>query len=61
MPAEIPIGDPESVSSIVSYLVKPEASFITGKQAHCMITHPSALSVDPSGQSISPNGGAVLD
>ncbi|KZT70393.1 NAD(P)-binding protein [Daedalea quercina L-15889] len=42
MPAEIPVGDPESVSSIVSYLVKPEASFITG-------------------QSISPNGGAVLD
>lgn len=31
MPAEIPVGDPENVSSIVSYLVKPEASFITGQ------------------------------
>ena len=31
MPAEIPVGDPENVSSIVSYLVKPEASFVTGQ------------------------------
>ena len=31
MPAEIPVGDPDNVSSIVSYLVKPEASFITGQ------------------------------
>jgi len=42
MPAEIPVGHPDSVASIVSYLAKPEASFVTG-------------------QSISPNGGAVLD
>ncbi|KAH9835355.1 uncharacterized protein C8Q71DRAFT_837214 [Rhodofomes roseus] len=42
MPAEIPVGEPESVASIVSYLAKPEASFVTG-------------------QSISPNGGAVFD
>ena len=31
MPAEIPVGDPENVSSNVSYLVKPEASFVTGQ------------------------------
>ncbi|KAI0727482.1 hypothetical protein C8Q72DRAFT_840256 [Fomitopsis betulina] len=31
MPAEIPVGDPENVSSIVSYLAKPEASFVTGQ------------------------------
>ncbi|TFY59107.1 hypothetical protein EVJ58_g5992 [Rhodofomes roseus] len=32
MPAEIPVGEPESVASIVSYLAKPEASFVTGKR-----------------------------
>ncbi|EPT01712.1 NAD-binding protein [Fomitopsis schrenkii] len=31
MSAEIPVGKPESVASIVSYLAKPEASFITGQ------------------------------
>lgn len=61
MPAEIPVGDPDNVSSIVSYLVKPEASFITGQWRRRLLSISGRLDVILTGQAISPNGGAVFD
>lgn len=64
IPAKIPPPeDPEVVASLVSYLAKPEAYFITGKKSNsrdaCEDTYlPQSLQ---RGQTITVDGGIVFD
>lgn len=57
MPPDGPDAGPEVVSSLVSYLVKPEAYFITGRLNRVLFADVLTFS---SGQSITMDGGVVF-
>ena len=63
IPPSIPLGTPEIVASIVSYLVKPEAFFVTGMSilADSLLNTylPLCMSASP-GQTMSIDGGLIM-
>lgn len=59
---DVKIGEPADVAGLISYLVKPESHFITGKLSIAFSNWDIELTSLPrKGQTISIDGGLVFD